>query len=318
MNTPPVPYTKQYLTLPRQLALLKTRGLQFTDDQKAMDCLHRNGYYRLSGYWYPFREIDLTGNHTDTFLPGSQFDHALDLYLFDKALKLLLLDGLERIEIAVRSEIATVLGRRDRFAHENRRRFDGQFTSPFGVSKYDSWLSKYHQQVARSKDTFVKHYGDKYGKQGPLPIWIAIELWDFGLTSQAYSGMQFNDQLAVAARFSVPEPKLMESWLRCLNYVRNVIAHHGRLWNLNLNVTPSRPSLGQISEFDIWHSMPTVHTRVYGACCIVSYLSHTINPGAQWSANLKRHVRYFPAMPHANIQAMGFPTNWKTHDFWKY
>ena len=83
-------YSKSYLSLPNQLSLLKRRGLQVADDAAAEDCLHRNGYYRLSAYWYPFREIN-AGRRSDIFLPNSHFENAVKLYSFDKQFKLLLL-----------------------------------------------------------------------------------------------------------------------------------------------------------------------------------------------------------------------------------
>lgn len=98
-------YSKPWLSLPNQLALLKRRGLLVQDDAASIECLHRNGYYRLSAYWYPFREI-AAGQRTDLFLPDSRFEDARNLYVFDKEFKLHLLDALERVEIAVRVEAA--------------------------------------------------------------------------------------------------------------------------------------------------------------------------------------------------------------------
>jgi abortive infection bacteriophage resistance protein len=248
-----MPYAKPYLALPDQLNLIKSRGLHVADDAAAIDCLHRNGYYRLSAYWYPFCTI-VPGKRTDVFMPGSSFEDVVNLYRFDKGLKLLLLDALEQVEIAGRVEIALTLGRRDTFAHENPRMFHPYFTSPRGTSgrsSYDDWLDKFNEQANRSKDEFVQHYERQYGSRSPLPIWIAIELWDFGLLSRAYSGLQNRDLIAIATRFGVPDWRLMVSWLRCLNYVRNVIAHHGRLWNLNLSENPKLPTRrGIIGDFD--------------------------------------------------------------------
>lgn len=121
-------YTKPYLSLPDQLALIKSRGLQVTDDADALECLHRNGYYRLSAYWFPFRKI-VSGQRTDDLLADSRFEDAVDLYRFDKTFKMLLLDAIERIEIAARVEIALVLGRRDPFAHTNSALFRPNFSS---------------------------------------------------------------------------------------------------------------------------------------------------------------------------------------------
>lgn len=189
-------YTKPYLSLPDQLNLLKTRGLQVADDADALECLHRNGYYRLSAYWYPFREI-VANKRADTFLPDSHFEDAVKLYRFDKGLKLLLLDALERVEIAARVEIALQLGQRDPFAHESAPLFHPNFTSrqnASGKAKYDVWIDKFDNQVTHSTDEFVLHYERQYGSRSLLPIWIAIELWDFGMLSNAFSGLRKGDQ----------------------------------------------------------------------------------------------------------------------------
>ena len=110
------------------------------------------------------------------------------LYVFDKRLKLLLLDALERVEIAARVEIALHLGQRDPFAHENPQSFHRQFTNRrlgSGGSGYDLWMEKFRKRVTQSRDEFALHYERQYGSRSPLPIWIAIELWDFGLLSNA-------------------------------------------------------------------------------------------------------------------------------------
>ncbi len=51
-----MPYSKPWISHQEQLDRLKQRGLAVTDDKKALSYLKRIGYYRLSGYWYPFRE----------------------------------------------------------------------------------------------------------------------------------------------------------------------------------------------------------------------------------------------------------------------
>ena len=312
------PYTKPYLSVPDQLGLLKSRGLQVANDVDAADCLRRNGYYRLSAYWYPFREI-AGGIRTDRFLPGSQFEDAQRLYLFDKALKLLLLDGLECVEIAARVAVALELGQRDTFAHERPALFHPNFTRTVAGprrSGYDKWIEKFRQRVTESRDEFVLHHEHQYGSRSPLPIWIAIELWDFGLLSHAFSGMRVADQSSVAARFSVPNRLLMESWLRSLNYVRNVIAHHGRLWNLSLNVNPAPPRIGEIQEFDSFLTWRRSWTRIFSICAILCYFTRVINPQSPWIRQLKDLVSDFPAMPYATVHDMGFQPGWEAHALW--
>jgi abortive infection bacteriophage resistance protein len=111
------------LTFEQQLDLLKGRGLEVTDDLRALDCLRRIGYYRLSAYWYPLRALTvlqdpetgaLSHRREDEFVEGARFQDVVGLYVFDKHLRLLLADALERIEVAVRVSIAYLLGSRSR------------------------------------------------------------------------------------------------------------------------------------------------------------------------------------------------------------
>lgn len=309
-------YPKPYLPLHDQLALIKSRGLQVADDTDALECLHRNGYYRLSAYWFPFRKI-VSGQRTDDFLADSRFEDAVDLYRFDKTFKMLLLDAIERVEIAVRVEIALVLGRRDPFAHTNPALFRPNFSSSGSRrDEYLRWSDKFNKLYAQSNAEFISHHKRQYGPTSPLPIWIAIELWDFGMLSYAFSGIQYRDQVAVAARFALLDWRLMVSWLQRLNYVRKVIAHHGRLWNLNLS-SPQLPGQGAMLDFDTLLTLPGAHTRIYTICCVLCHFTRVINPKSTWIDKMKNCINAFPIMPHAGIQAMGFPANWESHSIWR-
>lgn len=114
----PASYTKPHLDFPAQVQLLASRGLVIPDPQYAQRLLRAVGYYRLSGYWYPYRQPDPSGGgRADDFLPGTSLDQIVGLYDFDRRLKLHLLDALERIEIAARVQVGAVLGRRGVYAH---------------------------------------------------------------------------------------------------------------------------------------------------------------------------------------------------------
>ena len=164
-------YTKPYRTFKQQLELLKSRGLEITNDAVALEYLRRLGYYRLSGYLYPCRKLIPLKTHQpkpirpqreDNFMPGSRFQNAVELYVFDKKLRLLILDAIERIEVAFRVDIAYLLGARDRFAHTNPSLLHGNFTkkidSKTGKTRYQEWLIKHDQLIQRSKEDFVEHY----------------------------------------------------------------------------------------------------------------------------------------------------------------
>ena len=320
-------YQKPFLSFEAQLQLLKARGLGVTDETTALDYLRRIGYYRLSAYWYPFREASLqqdpiskklTVVRGDRFVEGVRFQDVLDLYVFDKRLRLLLLDAIERIEIAVRVDIAHLLGEHDAFAHTNPGLLHGNFTKKInpktGKTDYQDWIEKYNGLVARSKEDFVKHYRSKYGT--PLPIWVAVELWDFGLLSTFYQGMAIGDKEQIAAKYGLSNWKTMASWLRTINHVRNIAAHHSRLWNKNLVDQPKMPDPGEIPAFDRVTGKPDVTSRVYGVLCILAHLMLTICPNSSWRGRLTQMIQDFPAVPKVSAADMGCPPDWGDHAFW--
>ena len=250
---------------------------------------------------------------------GSKFQDSVALYVFDKKLRLLILDAIERVEVAFRVDIAYLLGEKDPFAYTNPNLLHGNFTkkidSRTGKTKYQEWLSKHDQLIKRSKEDFAEHYKAKYGL--PLPIWVAIELWDFGLLSVFYKGMAVKDKAVIATKYDIPDWQIMESWLRTLNYVRNVGAHHSRLWNRNLIDQPKLPKLGAMSAFDPFIGNIHMTSRVYVVLCILAHFMQIICPRSSWQKRLMELIQTFPKSTHMSIQDMGFPNEWKQHIFWK-
>lgn len=113
-------YSKPYLPVTDQLLLIKSRGMVISDDALAQAYLNKIGYYRLSGFWFPYRESETIGSKTivgDRFRSGTKFSEIVELYVFDKKLRLLMMDVIERVEIALRVQITLQLGKRGQHAH---------------------------------------------------------------------------------------------------------------------------------------------------------------------------------------------------------
>jgi abortive infection bacteriophage resistance protein len=261
----------------------------------------------------------ITSQVLDQFAPGASFDAALALYAFDKQLRLLVLEAIEQIEIAARVDIAHYLGAVDTFAHVNPALLDGNFTTPGAggaQSLHDAWMGKLADCTSRSREEFVDHYRTKYGQ--PLPIWVAIEVWDFGLVSKFTNGMRFTDKLAMATRFGVPNAPVFASWLRSINYLRNLAAHHSRVWNRNIVDQPKMPKVGQVPQFD--PVIPTCQVkRVYPLLCILAYLMCRTRQDTDWHTRLAAHLIAFPAtgVGGVDLSDMGCPADWQTHAFWR-
>ncbi|TFW14363.1 Abi family protein [Brevundimonas intermedia] len=310
-----VHYTKPHLTVIDQVALLQRRGLGVTDAAAAERALSRIGYYRLSGYWYPMRRPNPRGGRQDDFLAQAAFVDAVDLYVFDKKLRLLFLDAIERLEVALRVAVALQLGAYDPWFHRDPSKLDAKFTTAdgrTGRSKHDEWLSRLDASVGRSKEEFVRHFQSRYTSE--LPIWIAIELWDFGLLSHFVSGMALRDRDRIAGQMGLPRSSLLTSWVRAINDLRNICAHHGRLWNRVFISTPSLPRVGEIPSLD--HLRNIQVTKLYAVAAVLRQMLLAINPGSQWHDRLKIHLQTFPQSPLLHMSSTGFPLDWERLDLW--
>ena len=143
---------KPYKTVQQQLDTYKQRGLIVDDNKKALGYLRTIGYYRLSGYAYVFRQVMPDGTVDNAFEPNSHFQDIKALYMFDKKLRQLALDALERIEVAMRVRIADRLGSFDPLAHLDEQYFDDKI-------RHADWVARYEAVIAREKHSdFVKHH----------------------------------------------------------------------------------------------------------------------------------------------------------------
>lgn len=322
MSAAPSHLLKTHLSYTAQLALLKQRGLIVADDDAAAAFLQRLNYYRLSGYWYPFRKTNPHGvpGRQDEFRAGTTFEHLIGLYEFDRQLRLLVLSAIERIEVAVRVDIAHRLGIQHPCAHEEPSLLDGNFTGKIvnlasGQTAYELWKAKLADTVRKAKDDFVKHHRTKY--KNKMPIWVIVELWEFGQLSKFFAGMKSSDQTYIARRYGLTQGNYLESWLRALNFVRNVSAHHGRLWNRNITDRPSFPA-GQ-PHHRLYHIAADTHaqTRVYGVLCVIQQMLRTISPDDRWNDKLKSLCQQFPITPVVSLNNAGFVAGWDHMPLWQ-
>lgn len=317
-------YERPWKSFEEQIALLQARGMEVADEAAALEYLERVGYYRLSAYWYPFRVFDTVDHDhhgrpitqaTDRFVPGTQFVDAVRLYLFDKELRLRLTDALERIEIALRVDIAHLLGERDAFAHLHRDTFHPSFARrKFGRDPRDSfeqWQQRCMGLERRSKEDFVEHYRLKHGPR--LPIWVAVETWDFGTLSQLFAMMKVPDQRHIASKYGVPDWEVFQSWLRSLNFLRNVCAHHSRLWNRNI-ARPKIPAPGALPWCDAFRGEGELITRTFILLAITRHMTRVVCPDTGWHHRLQGHLAAFPsqhAQRRLSLEDMGAPPGWE-------
>jgi len=304
-------YTKTALSITEQLELWQARGLSVSAPNYAEHYLTVIGYYRLSAYSLPFQSNISNPDSEHQFRSETQFEDILNLYVFDRELRLLLLDAIERIEVSLRSHIGNYMA----LKYGPHWYIDeSHFIRTYA---HKALLADIELHCKRKKELFVKHYVDKYDSPKLPPSWIVMELLTFGQLSTVYDHLaSAADQKAIARLFGT-QAELLRSWLQTLSYIRNVCAHHSRLWNRELGNSPKVPK--KIPEN--WVRVPVKvadanikpNVRLYLVLVIIEFMLKKINPESTW------HNRLFLLMKNNDKISkahMGMPDDWFTDPFW--
>ena len=298
MNT----YTKQPLTISDQIALLKSRGLTFSDEKAAESFLGQVSYFRIAAYLRPME----SDKQTHQFKAGATFENAIALYEFDNDLRQLLFAAIQRIEVALRSKITHHFSMQhgafwftEMSLHESEHRFLENLTS-------------LDREVVRSKEDFIKEHFSKYDKPEFPPAWKTLELASLGTLSKLYYNFADNNvKKKIAREFNLPQHEVLESWMRSLSALRNYCAHHSRLWNRMLT---SPPQLS-INLRGNWIANRQVDAnKLYAVLCCIVYWLDSLQYGSDFKLKFKTILNKYPSI---DTSAMGFPQGWDNEPLWR-
>jgi len=297
-------YQKPSTTIQEQIAIMRNRGLIVPDESYARQYLEFIGYFRLAGYALPF-QLNYNADGTHEFLPNTRFEDVVDLYVFDRKLRLLVIDALERIEVAVRATISRQMSERIG-AHWY---LDG--TPFFPGFDHDDFLDRLKKDIGHDhsrkavRQIFIQHYYDKYADPALPPSWMVFEVLSLGTVSKIFKNLTREHQKPIAKEYEL-DVSIFASWLHALSYLRNLAAHHQRLWNRRYTIRPAvaRKVANDLSQQD----------RFYAQAVMIQVLLKKISPGTVWGARL---LDLFIEYPSIEIKRMGFPENWNSRDIWQ-
>ena len=299
---------KEWTSFNQQLELLKKRGLIVENEQKALGYLKTIGYYRLSGYLYSFRQFDSRNSKykLDSFVEGSRFDDVKELYMFDKKLRQMALDALERIEVALRVNISYSLGRYGSTAYLDSQYFDEGFNHKNWLVRHDSAIDN----EEKKQNTFVSHHRRHYSA---LPIWVSCETWDFGTMSFLFKGMKESDKDKIAKIYHLQSGSHLQSHLHAFNFIRNVSAHHSRLWNKAIIFQGSLKGLNDKQ----WQVLSAKKVFVY--FCLMKRMLDVICPNSTWGKRFLALLEEFPQVGNNAIclEQMGVKVNPESWQLWQ-
>ncbi len=294
-------YNKPPLPLIDQLDRLITRGMIVDNAVEAEHALGHLNYYRLRAYWYPFEQ----NNTTHLFKPDARFEDVLNIYQFDQQLRLLLLDALGQIEVSLRTQWAL---------HFSLAHGAFAYLEPAYNRKPD-WLRRnkvsLRRELDRSDEVFIKHFQSKYTSHDYPPIWMACEIMSFGLFSKWYNNLRpASVQADIAQNYGL-DKSVLPSLLEHFVYLRNVCAHHGRVWNKSLVVTPRLP---KTKPHSLHQSLNLTQTRkIYNSLVMIAHFLRVISPRTAW----QKQLWHLLDTHKIDLEPMGFPADWQERPYWQ-
>lgn len=282
-------FIKPPTTFQEQVDLLKTRGLIINDSEKALQNISRINYYRLSSYFVPFQI------NRNLFKPETSIEEIFELYKFDKKIRSLIFGALEIVEITLRTKIAYHFSHKyGPFAYSDPQYFSKGF-------KHFDWYTKLEESIQISREDFIKKFFKEYDEEKNLPLWIAIEIMSFGQLSFLFRGLERTDSNNISKDCFGIDEKILSSWIHTLVYIRNLCAHHSRIWNRTLAIKPKVPN--KLAE---WKGIS--NSKIF--CLFLIFKKLIIIPGEleYFKNNLMQLLKEHDDV---NIKGMGFPSDWE-------
>ena len=290
-------YSKPAITVSDQAKLLLKRGLNKSSEKNIETELNTVNYYRLSGYMIPY--LDRKSN---IFYPGTKWKYIWNDYCLDKNLRSLLFDAIGELEITLRTRMIYSMS----LAHGSRWYEDSSLFYKNALLQNDLKEIKSHWN--RSKEVFVLHYNNNYDTSFLPPAWMIFETTTFGTLSKYFENLNATlvarNQIVDFFGFNKSSAKVLISWFRHLNVVRNICAHHSRLFSKTFVVCP----IISKSKFNNHLTLLPAQNKLYATVCIIQTLLKETGSNFDFSNKLHKILK---SANKRDLQLMGIPKNWK-------
>ncbi len=300
-------YNKPPLELDGMIELLESRNLLVPDRERARHYLRFINYYRLSGYGYLLEEEHIDGRRSHRFSDGATFDHLLSLYVFDRHLRLLVMDAIERIEVSIRSVMAYELSHRHESGHWILDADLFQETDEFShagliriIKRETAFRAEEGTERHTRCESFINHYYANYDEPHLPPSWVLSEVLSLGTWSKIYANLKASkDRKLISRVFDLP-PDTLRSWMHSLTYLRNLCAHHSRLYGRGLAFPPAM--------YKSWPQLPESFSRYI---VMMECLLKKVAPDTNWGSRVRALIE---SEPLVKPELLGI----QRQDLWKF
>lgn len=296
-------YSKPWLPIDEQIQKLESNGLVVADHKEARLFLRHLNYYRFSGYGLAFE----VSRHK--YRAGTTFEQIRAAYEFDRSLRDFVYESMEVIELDVRTTVAYRFGEvYGPFGHTDSKRFFHRFD-------HQIWLDGLRVEANRSRERFIGHFKQTYREYPDLPIWVATEVMSFGAISRMISGMLKSDIKFVSSRYGM-QPATFVSCLHHLVYVRNICAHHARLWDRKWAIEPTLP-FGKNWSAPLLPSNDRIFASLLLQNVMLKRCAAERSFAKDWKERVESLIRGSLPCCENPLEQMGLTKEWYKHPLWR-
>lgn len=296
-------YSKPAISIKNQIDKLEKRGLKFNDKIEAEKTLSNISYYRLRAYTYPFQD---NTNPNYPFTQEITFEEIIKLYEFDSKLRLIIFEATEYIEVALRTQIVYQMS----IKNGSHWYCEPQFYRD--SLRFANHLTTLQDEISRSKEDFIGHYNNNYNDPISPPAWMSLEVVSMGLLSKIFENLKLGEEKkAILRHFGLKKMDILENWMLCFTALRNICAHHSRVWNRRL----TKINIPKDTIDDFLRNSNYQSNKLYMTLSCMVYMLKRINPKCKFVQKIKELVTSFNGSSRI-LKDMGFPDGWEKEKLW--
>lgn len=221
--------SKIFKNLDEQIEIMRSKGLEINDEEFVKDILFRENYFFINGYRHMFTIKD----NKDKFLPGTKFEELYGTFVFDRNLRNIMFKYILIIENNIKSIMSYQLSKKYGFKDKDYMNPDNFTQDPTKSRQVYDILNKMKRQIRVNgrQHSATLHYLSNYGY---IPMWILVKVLSFGIISELYCILKYEDQKDIADFYGI-DPTTLSIYLSLLANFRNLCAHEDILYDHRTN-----------------------------------------------------------------------------------
>lgn len=317
-------FKKPHLDINSQIRLLEERGLILSEEDREVlkNFLKYNSFSRITPY---MRKFQYRSDKNHRFKEGTRLSDILDVYNFDRKLKLIVFEAIEQIEVSWRMQFSygfSILENMQEVNEVGIRTWWYEDSTFFkNVTNHAKNLEKIDLYITKSikSDPLIQNYNNKYNHPVRPPSWMVFELMSIGSLVMFFKNIisDLQPKRNIVHHYGLSLAGDFDNWSHCVSYIRNICAHHARLWDSIMYVKlkpPTSPMFAWPSMAHLTKENGELEQRFYPILCAIIYFVERTTPGTLFKSRIRNLIEDSGEKYKLQI---GFPENWLHEDFWR-